>query len=358
VSPILDLQRRHSTVFRLRMGEKVIASNGKERPSYFADAIRVTSADSAVVDAFVAVYGGERQPWEKQWQATLPTNKLPITLLPGQSITQWWEKWKGATCARRCDGYEQTTGEPCVCPSDIDARMAGRDHCSPTTRLSVLCPEVEVLGAGMLVSHGRIAAEQLPSSVQVAEAALARGIYVPAMLVIQEMVSAGQRWVTPDIHITGISLVQLQSGQIAQPAIEGPARSALPAESRPQVEQPKGGGGVGGGHRPPPPPAQPSLRQRIEQLDEDLRGRLADDWQAAGLPDLETATTINRADKQRAVQLVERYERQAEIVRLLDEHCGDDREAMQSIVAEVTGGAGFSGTAEEVKLLRMRLESE
>jgi hypothetical protein len=305
VSPILDLQRRHSTVFRLRMGEKVITANGKERPSYFADAIRVTSANPAVVDAFVAVYGGEREPWEGQWQATLPTNKLPITLLPGQSITQWWEKWKGATCARRCDGYEQTTGEPCVCPSDIDARLASRDHCSPTTRLSVLCPEVEVLGAGMLVSHGRIAAETLPSSVQVAEAALARGIYVPATLVIEEMVAAGQRWVTPRVDITGMSLAQLQSGQIAQPAIEGPARSALPAASAPQAERPKGGEGPG----QPSPPAQPSLRQRIERLPAQMVEQLAIEWQALGLPDWATASTISREHKQQAIELIERYER-------------------------------------------------
>lgn len=203
--PMLDIQRRHAEVFRLRFGEK--GSNGA--PKKLTDAIRVTAASKSVIDAFVEVYGGETQPWENQYQAYLPITEIPIMVLPGQSITQWWEKYAGSTCQRRCDGITETqTGQPCMCADDITIRVKDRNQCSPMTRVNVLCPEVAVIGAGSIVTHGLIAAETLPQSIRVAEAALSRGLPVPAVLRVIEHKSRNH-YVIPQIEVVGLSFNQL-----------------------------------------------------------------------------------------------------------------------------------------------------
>lgn len=348
MSPILDLQRRHSTTFRLRIGEKVPTSNGKTKPVRLTDAIRVTSANPSIVDAFVAMYGGERRSWEGQWEAKLPITKLPITLLPGQSITQWWEFWAGATCARRCDGFTQTTDEPCVCPNDLGTRMADKQACSPTTRLSVICPEVDVLGAGMMVTHGRIAAETLPSSVAVAEAALAHGVYVPATLVIEEMVGPGKRFVVPRIDITGMSLHQLQSGQIDAPAIGRAEVPALPVPPATQVEPPEGDGGGGSPSSPDHLPVNPELvRAALDQLPDDLRAEVGKAWKEAMIWPL-NSPEFDAAEQERALSLIapylERHHWTEKIVGLLEDAYGDDQQAATAAVQAI---GGVTGTEDE-----------
>lgn len=214
MSPMLDVQRRHAEVFRIRMGEK--GKNGA--PVKLTDAIRITSFSESVVEAFVGVYGGEVTVWKdapngEQFQAKLPTTELAIMVLPGQSIEQWWEMYRGSVCERRCDGFtESLSGKPCMCPVDITARLGSKNACRPMTRLHVLCPDVEVVGAGTLVTHGMIAAETLPQSVAVAEAALARGLMVPGTLRVVEH-KGKKHYVVPQIEITGVSLNALTTGE-------------------------------------------------------------------------------------------------------------------------------------------------
>lgn len=233
---ILDIQRRHAQVYRIRLGDR---ANG--RPQKLTDSIRVTSPSRTVVDAFCAVYGGESAPWSEpatkdKWEAYLPTTELAIMVLPGQSIDQWWEKWDRSVCARRCDGYtEQLTGKPCVCAladeGDLAVRMKDTKSCRPMTRLSVLCPDVECVGAGSLVTHGLIAAETLPQSVAVAEAALSRGMMVPAVLRVVEH-RGKTHFVVPLLEIVGVSYNQLASGEVRagvlQPA-NGSSLKAIPS---------------------------------------------------------------------------------------------------------------------------------
>lgn len=208
MSPMIDIQRRHAEVFRVRLGER--GPDGY--PRKLTDSMRITSRNRTVVDAFTDVYGGDVTEWDRQYQAYLPTTELRILVLPGQSIQQWWEKYKGSVCERRCDGYqEQKSQKQCVCPEDIDERMKDKDACAPTTRVSLLCPDVDVVGAGQLVTHGLIAAETLPQSIAVAEAALGRGYMVPAMLRVVEH-KGRTHFIVPQIEIVGVSLVTLASG--------------------------------------------------------------------------------------------------------------------------------------------------
>ncbi len=321
--PMLDIQKRHAEVFRIRLGDK----GSKGQPQKLTDAIRVTSPNRSVVEAFVEVYGGEVTAWEQQWQAYLPVTALPVMVLPGQSLVQWWEAYRQTVCERRCDGFtEQLSGQQCMCPTDITVRMQTKGACRPMTRINVVCPEVAVVGAGSLVSHGMIAAETLPQSVAVAEAALARGLMVPGMLRVIE--HQGKRhYVVPQLEIVGVSLAQLETGEVERPAVAAPERPSLappapkaiaapsrPAQSaaprRPAVAPPLPGEDV-----PPPAPAatdddRDRLAARIAELDERDRETVAAQWQEAKLPPLRHAD-LTKVHVAIAAEMVEGFEHAA-----------------------------------------------
>ena len=110
MSPMIDIQRRHAEVYRIRLGDR---DGG--RPRKLTDKIRITAQSREVVEAFTEAYGGEVTAWDAQWQTYLPTSELQILVLPGQSVQQWWELWTGSVCARRCDGYQETkSGKRCI----------------------------------------------------------------------------------------------------------------------------------------------------------------------------------------------------------------------------------------------------
>lgn len=217
MAPMIDIQRRHAEVFRIRLGDK-----DGDRPRKLTDQIRITARSEQIVQAFVDVYGGEVSPWENQYQAYLPTSELRILVLPGQSIQQWWEKYRGSVCERRCDGYqEQKSGNRCMCPEDIAERTEDNNACSPMTRVNVLCPDVNVVGAGSLVTHSMIAAETLPQSIAVAETALSQGLMVPAVLRIVLNDKGRNHFTYPQIEIVGTSMNALAAG-------DGGGRASLP----------------------------------------------------------------------------------------------------------------------------------
>lgn len=271
---LLDVACKYKEVGRLRLGEK--DANGY--PKRLTDAIRVTSPAPAVVDAFCARYGGERRPWTAptgpQWEAYLPTTELAIVVLPGSSVSAFWEKWAGQACQRRCDGRtELLTDQPCVCGGTPESRMADKHACKPTTRLLVACPDVDVIGALMLTTRGLVAAETLPQSVAILEAALDRGVMMPATLRVREHVGAGKRYVVPMIEVTGISLAALAAGQ-APPSLgpPPPERAAL------------------AGALPAAPDAltvkarRARVRRELAALGDAERQRCLDWWKASGLP--------------------------------------------------------------------------
>ena len=223
---MLDVQRRQRILYKLRAGDKQPDKHGKLRPSRLDGQLRVTSETPEIVDAFADTYGGTRSEWEGAWQVYLPVSALPVVLLPGQALSQWWEVWDSGGCLRRCDGVTETLSQsPCSCPSSVAVRMDTKDACRPTTRLSVVCPDVAVLGAGMLVSHGLIAAETLPQAVGIAEQMLSRGQHVPATL--RMVTHRGRRtYVVPQLEIVGVSLASLGAAEAPQ---------GLPAPNRPQI---------------------------------------------------------------------------------------------------------------------------
>lgn len=236
---MLDIQRRHASVFTIRLGHQVEASNGKMRPEKLTDRMRITAPSEATCKAFVEVYGGEVRPFDEpkskdRFEAYLPTSWLRIMVLPGQSLQQWWEMYKRSVCVRRCDGEkEQKSGKACLCPAEIDERLKATEACRPMTRVNVLCPDVQVIGSGSLVTHSMIAAETLPQSIAIAEAALSRGFMVPGVLRVVEHKSLNH-FIYPVIEIVGVSLNELAGvGDRLQLATEA-TPSAIEAEARPR----------------------------------------------------------------------------------------------------------------------------
>jgi len=220
---MVDIERRHAELFRLRLGERL--ADGSPRALH--GRMRVTAVSRQVVDAFASTYGGVTSQWGEAWQCYLDRSDLPVLVLPGQSCEQWWEQWKHRVgsmpvCTHRCDGLvNHKTGEACTCPAPDE--RGGPGTCQPTTRLWVLCPEVPVLGAGRLETHGMIAAQTLPQAVAVLQAAMRQGELLPATLRVRLVESSGRRYVVPTLEVTGLSWTEAAGQAAAMPDADATA---------------------------------------------------------------------------------------------------------------------------------------
>ncbi len=215
--PIIDLQRRLVEVGRVRMGKR----GDKGQPQKL-DTWRLTSRDKERLDAVAEQHGGTVQPWagrEGEFEIVTTTAELPIMLLPGQTLSQWHELWSGGGCQRRCDGEREVLSDgACLCDQEDGDRQ-----CKPTTRLSVMLPDIPGLGCWRLESHGYYAAVELAATAHLLEKATARGQILPARLRIDQrrQVKDGKttRYAVPviDIDITMREALPLAT---AQPVLE------------------------------------------------------------------------------------------------------------------------------------------
>lgn len=232
IQPIV-LQRRQAELGRIRLGQKQTTSNGRSRPAKL-DKFRFTSVSETYIRDLAALYGGTPQPWDNNgiasWEVITTATTIPVIVVKN-GLSQWMETWSGGGCTHRCDGEVNVlTNEPCD-PNDrahIDAK--------PTTRLSVMLPELEAIGAWRLESHGWNAAAEIPA---VAELAQFVGDLVPAELHLVERraVKDGKtsRFVVPvlDLKIGAAKLREIvadKAGLSELPSTGGaPALAAAPA---------------------------------------------------------------------------------------------------------------------------------
>lgn len=130
---ILDLQRREMEHGRIRFGIK----DGK-RPVRL-DHPLFTTPDKELADLVAEAHKAKVEPWggdESQWQVELPNGVDLLFPVNPEPFSQWWERWAGSGCVRRCDGFRDTIhDQPCDCDKDSDKRA-----CSPTTRFLVMFP--------------------------------------------------------------------------------------------------------------------------------------------------------------------------------------------------------------------------
>lgn len=232
-SRILTIQSQHAELFRIRLGHKE-----GNRPAKLTGEIRVTSPNRKVVEAFAAVYGGRAKKWEKQHEVYLPITRLPVMFLPGQTLDQTMELWAGSTRSRCCNGETMCGGGPCACA------LEGEVVCKPTSRLTVACPAVPVVGVGKLVTHSAIAAGELDASISLIQGILDQGKAVPGVLRIDSLVGPERRYNVPRIEIEGLTFADLAlASGVSQPAL-GAGGSMLALEGgdtdgEPQETQPE-----------------------------------------------------------------------------------------------------------------------
>lgn len=227
ISPI-TLQRRQAELGRIRLGQQV-TSNGKTRPAKL-EKFRFTSVSEQYIQDLAKLYGGTARQWDNNgipsWEVITTATSIPVIVVKG-GLSQWMETWSGGGCTHRCDGQQQVDGT--VCNPDDPAHIQAK----PTTRLSVMLPELEAIGVFRMESHGWNAAAEIPA---VAELAQFVGDLVPAVLHLVERraIKDGKtsRFVVPvlDLQIGAAKLreiVEAHSG--AGMELEAPATSGAAA---------------------------------------------------------------------------------------------------------------------------------
>lgn len=205
ISPIV-LQRRQAELGRIRLGRKT--GTGRGRPEKL-DRFRFTSVSEGYITDLAKLYGGTAQAWDNNgvpsFEVITDATSIPVIVVKG-GLSQWMETWSGGGVAHRCDGQQQVDGTPCN-PGDPAHQQA-----KPTTRLSVMLPELEAIGVFRMETHGWNAAAEIPA---VAELAQFVGDLVPAKLnlVQRRAVKDGKtsRFVVPvlDLQIGAAKLREL-----------------------------------------------------------------------------------------------------------------------------------------------------
>lgn len=301
MSPLKDLQARAAKVGRIRTGISVV-KNGRQRPEKLTRFL-LTTESRHVADAIAAVYGGKVDPYnpmggsQRGWQVLIGIDEIPVAVPPGETVvSQWWEMWTGGGLQRRCDGetasvWGDGNGEqrvPCKCPPDLMDRAAAAAQrtptaCKPSTRVSLILPDVPGTGTFLVESHGLYAAQEMGGVAELMARASAAGVMLPALLRLEQR--DGVRRPGETTNKFAVPVLQLTNSirELAAMAEAGPSASTLPPAparplaittgssdsadvSEPPAETPVAAATSHAGDRgdgPPPPgpetPAQPGM---------------------------------------------------------------------------------------------------
>lgn len=257
MSPIIDLQRREMEAGRIRFGNKV-----GNRPNRL-DHPLLTSPDRELIETVAGAYEALVEPWpggEGQWQVEVGELDVLIPVAP-EPFSQWWERWSGGGCMRRCDGVTDIINDqPCDCDKTAEKRA-----CSATTRFIVLLPETG--GARWRVETKSInAAMELPAALERAVGERT-GEVIPAVLSVESRRGKKGNVPVPVIRIAK-SAEQPASRALGESAGDSaPAEQAgsvaLPAD---RVESPEPVVGSGSGDSPASQTATISEPQRKRMM--------------------------------------------------------------------------------------------
>lgn len=120
---------------------------------------RVTTADPDVADAIAQTFGAIEGPqrWETQtdevFEVITEVSEVAVILDGAKAVRSEMVLWGRKGKIRSCDGLTQTgdnaKGEPCVCPSDLEARIEGAKNgtaCEPSVSYLFRLAELPDLG--------------------------------------------------------------------------------------------------------------------------------------------------------------------------------------------------------------------
>lgn len=342
MSPMKDLQARAAKVGRIRTGISVV-KNGKQRPEKLTRFL-LTTESRHVADAIADVYGGKVDPYlpmggaQRGWQVLVGIDEIPVAVPPGQQVvSQWWEMWSGGGLSRRCDGVTASVwgggnGEqrvPCKCPADLMDRAASASQktpaaCRPSTRVSLILPDVPGTGTFMVESHGLYAAQELGGVAELMGKASAAGVMLPALLRLEQR--DGVRRPGEVTNRFAVPVLQLQHSirELMAMAEQGPSASQLPpaparaitagTPTTPAGTPPRPAGADGAAPAPHPPEVAGADTAR-----EDLQ---PDGQAGAGAP-MSAQQIADRARAARSKPVVDALSRTAAELGLLDDMVED-----------------------------------
>lgn len=234
---VIDIQRRHMELGRIRLGEK----GSKGQPQRL-DTWRLTSASRSLMDSAAAAYGGTVEEWtdapdKGYWQLTTDTDTLDVIVPPGDPYTQFYELWSGGGCKRRCTGEIELLSDT-ACKCDPEER-----ECKITTRINVMLPRVAGLGVWRLESHGYYAAAELPDALDLLQQ-ISGGRMVSGLLRIEQRSSKKDgrtnRYPVPVLDLPNVTLASLVGNQVVvnpPPALERGKPPMLNGGSLPEETQ-------------------------------------------------------------------------------------------------------------------------
>lgn len=228
---LLAAQQRGRELGRLRIGATV-TKDGKSRPVKL-DAFRFTTPNRRTADAVADLFGGTVEAWEAgsgraEWEVVTTATDLPVAIPPGEPLTQWNELYSAAGCIRRCDGVTETlSGSACLCPAAGPDRLELAQRggaCKPTSRLSVVLPDLPGLGVWLYRTTGYYAAVELGATADLLHRAAVAGVMLPARLRLE------QREIRrPGTPPKRFPVVVLDAEVTVRELMGGTATSALPA---------------------------------------------------------------------------------------------------------------------------------
>lgn len=227
VKPIAEMGRAPEQG-RIRYGVKTTSANGKTIPRSIKK-FRFTSSDQVALGQIASLYGGSVKPWDNgQFEVVSTSEEIPIVLPPNPlGDGPQYEMWKGASCVRRCDGVS------CWVPANtqdgaelIEVGCLCNEkqvlECKPTTRLSVILPEVRFGGVWRLDCKGWHGTNELPAMVTTVQQLQGQGLS-RAYLALEPRKKGTKQWVVPVIRLAASpnQLMAAKEGGVQQ-AISSP----------------------------------------------------------------------------------------------------------------------------------------
>lgn len=228
VQPLAQFSRRMVEHGRIRFGVK----SDKGAPKAI-DTFRFTSHDKDALELLAQMHGGTVAAWSPgrggvQFEVVTDAKQIDVVIPPNAlGDTPIYELWSGGGLVRRCDGERcfapvstrdgvELAEQPCVCD------QSGNMQCKPTTRITVLLPDIPFNGTWRLEAKGWNAAHELPGMVEMVSKLGARGL-VRSQLALEKRTSTqgGQtrNFVVPVIRMP-ITLNQILDGDASLGALE------------------------------------------------------------------------------------------------------------------------------------------
>lgn len=248
-SRILTMKRQAAELGRIRTGYSRPNPNGGRPIPVRSKTFILTTHSRDYATAAATLYGGTVEAWTPQntsivqHRVITEATELRAILPAGDPLSQANEMWTGGGCARRCDGEtEQLSRQPCICLARYgeDWHLRKPDEvCRPTSRITVMLPDLPDLGVWRLETKSYYAADAMAGGVDtVLQATEGRGLMPVRMWIEQRTAVRNGKTKNYPVVMVVPSLPTLRQ------ALSGPLSTAAALDpgtlvDRPAIEAPR-----------------------------------------------------------------------------------------------------------------------